>query len=52
MAKVAVITGGARRIGRAIASHLHIVPTADAIVALPDECCSDEEMGEGLELVG
>ena len=39
-------------LSRAYGSHLHILPTPDAIVALPDECCSDEEMGEGLELVG
>lgn len=39
-------------LSRAYGNHLHILPTPDAIVALPDECCSDEEMGEKLELVG
>lgn len=39
-------------LSQAYGSHLHILPTPDATVALADECCSDEEMGEGLELVG
>ena len=41
-----------RMLGRAYGSHLHILPTPDATVALADECCSDDEMGEGMELVG
>ncbi|RLT38174.1 MAG: metal ABC transporter ATP-binding protein [Chloroflexi bacterium] len=39
-------------LSQAYGSHLHILPTPDATVALADECCSDEEMGQGLELVG
>jgi len=39
-------------LSRAYGSHLHILPTPGATVALADECCSDEEMGEGLELIG
>jgi manganese/iron transport system ATP-binding protein len=39
-------------LSRVYGSHLHILPTPGATIALADECCSDEEMGEQLELVG
>ncbi|HRJ40397.1 MAG: metal ABC transporter ATP-binding protein [Caldilineaceae bacterium] len=39
-------------LSRAYGSHLHILPTTEATIALADECCSDEEMGAGVELTG